>query len=296
MTTSALLERCRRAGVFLANRTSFEIGGEAREFYLPETREELREICLRFAEEGKSPHLLGGGCNTLFPDEPFSRPVISTERLRRLVVLGNRLRAEAGVRMDVLIRAAIESGLEGLEYFVGIPGTAGGAAAMNAGGSGHSFGDRVALVEAVDLETGEIEEIPGSQVRWGYRTSHLEGRAITAVELELSPADVGLLRRHAREFLKRKAASQPLTSASAGCIFRNPEAGGAAASLIDRAGLKGCREGGAVVSERHANFILNEKGSATARDVLALLERVRRAVEGEFGVRLETEIVIPRLS
>lgn len=278
--------------MILAGRTSFEIGGEADEFYLPEDVEELRELCRRLHEEGKSPHILGGGCNTLFPDGPFLRPVISTERLRRVSLDGNRLRVEAGLRMDVLIRTAIEAGLSGLEWFVGIPGTAGGAAAMNAGGGGHSFGDHVARLWAIRLDTGELESIAGRDVRWDYRSSHLEGLLITAVELELAPGEVLPLRLRARELLKRKAALQPLSSASAGCIFRNHPSGPAAA-FIERAGLKGEREGGAVVSRRHANFILNESGRATSRDVLALLTRVRARVREAFGVWLETEVIIP---
>jgi len=290
--SGALMERCRRAGVVLSSRTSFEIGGEASEFYLPQDLEELGEICQRFREERRVPHVLGGGCNTLFPDEPFQRPVISTERLRRVSVSQSCLRAEAGVRMDVLIRIAIESGLGGLEFFVGIPGTAGGAAAMNAGGSGHFFGDRVVRVEGLDLSSGEHYAIRGSEVAWDYRTAHLDGFLVAQVELELEREDVLTLRQRARDILKKKAALQPLSSASAGCIFRNPSAG-AAAAFIEKAGLKGMREGGAVVSHHHANFILNENGRASARDVVTLLERVRALVQEKFGVWLETEIVIP---
>ncbi len=290
--SEALGERCRRAGVILANRTSFEIGGEATEFYGPSTDEELREVCGRLIAEGKRPHVLGGGCNTLFPDGPFQTAVISTDRLRQINVSGNRIRAGAGVRMDVLIRSAIEAGLGGLEFLVGIPGTAGGAAFMNAGGSGHSFGDVVAKLDALCLASGELQSIPGSRIGWGYRTSGLHGLVITAVELELVEEPLALLRQRAREFLRRKAAQQPLQSASAGCIFRNPPEG-AAAAFIDRAGLKGAREGGAVVSQRHGNFIINECGRASARDVLVLLTRVRERVRERFGVLLETEIVVP---
>jgi UDP-N-acetylmuramate dehydrogenase len=290
--SGAAIDRCRRSGVVLANRTSFEIGGAASEFYSPSSGEELQEVCRRLRAEGKRPHVLGGGCNTLFPDGPFEAAVISTERLRQVQISGNRVRAGAGVRMDVLIRSAIEAGLGGLEFLVGIPGTAGGAAFMNAGGSGHSFGDVVGKIEALRLASGELESIPGSRIRWGYRSSGLDGLVITAVELELVEAPVSLLRQRAREFLRRKAAQQPLQSASAGCIFRNPPEG-AAAAFIDRAGLKGEREGGAVVSHRHANFIINECGRASARDVLVLLTRVRDRVRERFGVNLTTEIVIP---
>ncbi len=286
-----VLDRCRRSGVVLASRTSFEIGGEAREFYIPETPGDLQEICLHLAREGRRPHVLGGGCNTLFPDEPLERPVISLERMRSLSVEGSRIRAGAGVRMDVLIRTSIEAGLGGLECFVGIPGTAGGAVWMNAGGGGRSFGDRVARIEALEIASGRALAIDGREVRWDYRSSHLEGLVITSVELLLEAEETATLRGRARDSLRKKAAIQPLSSLSAGCVFKNPREG-SAGDLIDRAGLKGTREGGAVVSERHANFILNQSGQARARDVILLLERVRREVMELFGVRLETELVI----
>ena len=284
---------CRCPGVRLADRTSFEIGGEAAELYAPANIEELREVLLALAEDGREPHVLGGGCNTLFPDGAFQRPIISTERLRGIAVEGNLLFAGAGARMEVLIRSAIEAGLGGLEVFVGIPGTAGGAVAMNAGGGGHSFGERVLRLGAFRIATGERVVLEGRQVAWGYRTARLDGLVVTDLELALDPAPVRDLRRRAREILRRKASVQPLSSLSAGCIFKNPP-GGSAGLLIDRAGLKGAREGAAVVSPRHANFIVNEGGQATAREVLALAARVMAGVRDAFGVRLEMEIVTPR--
>jgi UDP-N-acetylmuramate dehydrogenase len=145
----------------------------------------------------------------------------------------------------------------------------------------------------VDPATGEVRTLAGAEVRWDYRTSHLGGRIVASADLALETGEPEVLRRQAREWLRRKAAAQPLSAPSAGCVFKNPPAG-SAGSLIDRAGLKGAREGAAVVSDRHANFILNEGGRASARDILTLLERVRGRVEAAFGVRLETELVIAR--
>ncbi len=284
--------RCRRAGVALATRTSVGIGGEAGEFYAPRHVEELREVCLRLAEEKREPHVLGGGCNTLFPDGPFRRPVISTENLRGISIEGSRIAAGAGERLQVLIRTAIEAGLGGLEHFVGIPGTAGGAAVMNAGGSGRSFGDLVEKVEGLCRKTFEPVILDGRSIAWGYRTSGLGDLVVTSVDLLLQPTPTGVLRERARLLLRRKAERQPLSFPSAGCVFKNPP-GASAGALIERAGLKGAREGGALVSPRHANFIVNETGQATARDVMTLLETVRESVHREFGVRLETEIVLP---
>jgi UDP-N-acetylenolpyruvoylglucosamine reductase len=130
-------------GVSLAGRTSFKTGGTAREFHAPATIEGLEAALSSCARRGVRPFILGGGANTLFPDGEFIRPVISTEKLRWLEVDGSALVAECGVRLNYLIQTACRAGLGGLEGFVGIPGTAGGAVMMNAGGGGWSFGDRV---------------------------------------------------------------------------------------------------------------------------------------------------------
>jgi UDP-N-acetylmuramate dehydrogenase len=282
---------CRKEGVVLAERTTFEIGGEALEYYAPADVTELSEVCRFLASEGKRPQILGGGSNTLFPDGPFGRPVISTENLRSLRVEGNRISAGAGVRLEALIRCALDAGLSGLELLVGIPGSVGGAIAMNAGGGSHSFGDRAESIEAVEIATGKVLSIPGRSVRWDYRSAHLDGLVVASAVFLLEPGDTASLRLRARDWLKKKASLQPISAASAGCVFKNTSLG-SAGMLIEKAGMKGAREGGAVVSHRHANFILNEDGRASASDVLALLEKVRDRVREVFGVELETEIVI----
>jgi UDP-N-acetylmuramate dehydrogenase len=266
-----------------------QVGGVALEYYVPETVAELQATLAELA--GRRPFILGGGCNTIFPDEPFSRPIISTEKLRR-VELGERsLRAEAGVRIDSLIRAAIESGLGGLEGLVGIPGTVGGAVAMNAGGSGWEFGALVREIGAIPAAGGEIAVLDGMDIPWGYRSWNLSGWVAAWVLLELSPASTAELRQRARECFRQKHQSQPLAEPSSGCIFKNPP-GHSAGRLIESLGLKGLRRGGAMVSERHANFIVNRGGRARASDVVGLVEEVRSRVEEAYNVRLETEVVL----
>ena len=287
----------RHETVDLSRRTSFGIGGEAAEFYAPGSVEELtalartlRDETLR--DEGRRPHVLGGGCNTLFPDGAFHRPVLSTERLTGLSIEGDQVWCGAGVRIEVLLRETTSAGLAGMEFFAGIPGSAGGAIAMNAGGSGHSFGDHVTRLEGVSLETGEYEELPADRVAWSYRSANLGAFLVTGVRFRLLREDARVVRERAVEFLRKKAQHQPLQHLSAGCIFKNsPDA--PAARLIDRAGLKGTRVGGAVVSERHANFIVNETRTATARDVLELVALVRKRVLDLYSVDLQTEIVVP---
>jgi UDP-N-acetylmuramate dehydrogenase len=281
--------RIRRHGVQLATETSFQIGGQAAEFYQPHSIGELQLLLGRLS--ARQPFILGGGCNTLFPDDPFRRPIISTAGLRRLELGATTIRAEAGVGLGVLIRTAIESGLGGLETLVGIPGTVGGATVMNAGIPGCSWCDRVQEVGVLDRTGGAPARLPGREIPWGYRSWNLEGYVVGWVVLELTPAETPELRRRARECLLAKHGGQPVGLPSAGCVFKNPP-GRSAGAMIDSLGLKGLERGGATVSERHANFIVNREGRASSADVKALIQEVRARVEKAYRVRLETEIVV----
>ncbi len=275
----------------LKRRTSLAVGGIAERAYIPENAEEFRRTYFELRSSGEQPFILGGGCNTLFSGESFNRPLIATEKLRRLSVHGSIIRAESGVRLEALIRFALRCGLGGVEIFTGIPGTVGGAVAMNAGGFGFEFGGLVRSIKAVDPASGEFIRVPGESIEWRYRGAPLSGLAVVEVELQLEPAEKDFLRRRAVEFMRRKAATQPLACFSAGCVFKNPP-GDSAARLIDEAGLKGERVGHAEVSCQHANFIVNRGGGARSADVLALIEHVRDRVLEMFGVRLELEIVL----
>lgn len=279
----------RRHGVRLADETSINIGGDAREFYVPVTLGEFRQLLGRLHE--RRPFILGGGCNTLFPDEAFDRPVVSTARLRRVEIEEREILAECGARIGSLVIAATEAGMGGLEGLVGVPGTIGGAVVMNAGGSGWSLGDCVVELGLIPLDGGDLVRIPGGEVPWGYRSWNLQGYVVGWVRLRLEPADVEQLRRVAAERFHRKRESQPLGRASAGCVFKNPP-GRAAAAMIDALGLKGMRRGSAMVSQRHANFIVNVDGQARCADVKALIDEIRSRVEDAYDVHLETEIVL----
>lgn len=278
-------------GVLLSSRTSFKIGGSARELHTPTDLSQFQEVLRDCHLRGQRPFILGGGANTLFPDGEYQRPVISTEKLRDLKIEGNTLRAECGVRLNTLLQAALSAGLGGLEGFVGIPGTAGGAIAMNAGGAGWSFGDRVLELGLLPFDGGPLFRVKGSDVPWRYRSSGLSDVVVVWASFALTPDSPERLKNASVQLMRKKAAEQPLRLPSAGCIFRNPE-GGSAGRWIDSLGLKGLSRGGARVSERHANFIVNATGRARAADVLGLLEEVRSRVERHFGARLETEIVL----
>ena len=279
------------AQVTLARRTSFRIGGRAERYYTPRTEEALGLLLEELAARGERPFILGGGTNVLFPDEDFPRPIISTECLEGLEVSGRLVRAQCGVRLGSLLQAAIRHGLGGLEGFTGIPGTAGGAVVMNAGGGGWNFGDGVREIGVFPITGGPMIRVRGSEVEWGYRRTSLQGFVVAWVSLELEPDDSGRLRERAGAFMRRKLQTQPLGESSAGCVFRNPP-GHAAARLIEELGLKGLSVGGAKVSERHANFIVNSTGKARASDVLSLVDHLRSRVARAFGIHLETEIVL----
>lgn len=279
----------KRHGVRLSGETSIQIGGVAHDYFVPINLAELQSLLLDLRD--RNPFILGGGCNTLFPDESFDRPIISTERIQRIELGDTHIRAECGVRIGTLVRASVEAGLGGLECFIGIPGTIGGAVVMNAGGGGRSIGDRIVELGLLPRDGGALVQLPGKEIDWGYRSWNLKGYVVAWALFELDPADTQELRRISADVFRRKRETQPLGDPSSGCVFKNPP-GKAAAALIDSLGLKGLRFGGAMVSESHANFIVNKYGQAKAADVKRLIEHIRERVESAYQVRLETEIIL----
>ena len=198
------------------------------------------------------------------------------------------IRAEAGAACAKLARFAARAGLVGLEFFAGIPGTLGGALAMNAGAFGGETWRRVTLVETVD-RSGRVRERLPEEFRIGYReVQGPAGEWFLAAHLELEAGDSEAAQTEIRRLLAQRAATQPTGQPSCGSVFRNPK-GDYAARLIEAAGLKGERIGGAQVSEKHANFIINT-GDASAADIEALVVRVQERVEAASGIRLQPEV------
>lgn len=280
-----------QSGVDLGRRTTLGVGGTAREFHVPATVAELASLLDAIGRRGERAFILGKGANTIFPDGEYRRPVISTRALASYEVEGTTIRAECGVPLPSLIRVAVGHHLAGLEGFTGIPGSVGGAFAMNAGGAGWSFGERVLEAGLLPIGGGELRVLKGSEIPWSYRSSNLREMVVAWVKIALVKGDAASLKETACRFLRKKLETQPLNLRSAGCIFKNP-AGGSAGRWIEALGLKGLTVGGARVSERHANFIVNASGQATARDVLDLVAIVRRRVEEVYKVSLETEVVV----
>lgn len=282
-----------RFGERLANHTSFRIGGPAEVIAFPKSAGELSEILKKSALLDCKTYILGAGTNVLIPDSGLDGLVICLKDcLSGMELLeNNRIRVYAGVTMSRAAVFAATLGLGGMEFAHGIPGTVGGGVYMNAGAYGGTI-DQICESVQVMTRDGEILEISAQDMDFSYRHSRLEdesGIVISAVfALEAKPEEQ--VRALMQELMAKRKASQPLDLPSAGSAFKRP-VGGYAAALIDQAGLKGFRIGGAAVSEKHAGFVVN-LGGATAADVLELLQQVADRVYVDSGIRLEPEVRI----
>jgi UDP-N-acetylmuramate dehydrogenase len=202
---------------------------------------------------------------------------------------GEQITAWAGAELSKLVLDCVEKGLSGVEALTGIPGSVGGAVRMNAGGSFGDIGSAVDAVTLMDIH-GNVFEKRKPELIFDYRSANIRARFILNAQLRLTPGDPERIMRTVKESWIYKKNSQPLSTRNCGCVFKNP-LGAAAGALIDRAGLKGLQIGGAVVSEKHANFIIARDG-CTSRDVLRLIDTIRQRVREQFDVELELEIEV----
>ncbi len=271
----------------LKNFCTFRIGGVAKDIFFPENPQELAEIVRRHRAEKKAFWIHGGGANTIFPDNEILLPIISTSEMTASVRDGGTVRAQAGKIMDAWVLECVREGLGGIECLSGIPGTLGGALYMNAGAYGHEISDHLVSVTVLTRD-GRVIDIPKHECGFGYRSAlALREAVVLAGTWELPQSDPKPLLAKRKEILARRKEKQPLEFPSAGSVFKRPE-GAYASQLIDQAGLKGLRVGGAQVSEKHAGFIVNVD-NATCRDVLELVEICRTTVRERFGYELELE-------
>jgi len=281
-----------RPNVSLRGYTTFRIGGPARQLYEPRTLNDLRLALAAVRQMKDMPYyILGGGSNLLISDEGVNGAVICMRRFqhRYIARFGNTVRVSAGVRLRNLVRTTAAWGLCGLEDLAGIPGTVGGAVRMNAGTREITIGSLASHVELM-LSDGTVKRVRSSEIGWGYRSSNLGERVVVFVELGLRPGVPDEVSQRTTKALDLKRASQPLSQPSAGCFFKNPDMA-PAGKLLDEAGLKGAADGPAAVSQKHANFIVN-RGGASARNVLDLVEHVRRVIKERYGVELESEVCL----
>jgi UDP-N-acetylmuramate dehydrogenase len=287
------LGRRARADEPLARHTSFRIGGPADLLVLPDTPADLARVLAAAAAHDVSVTLLGGGSNVLVGDGGIRGVVVKLGRGFAGIEWTEdgddvRVRAGAAVQIGQLARASVDRGLAGLEFAEGIPGTIGGALFMNAGAYGGEFAPVVEGVDGLD-RSGESRTLARDALAFGYRRTRLPaGFVVVAVHLRLRREDPAAVRARMEDARDRRLAAQPHGQSNAGSIFKNPD-GDHAGRLIEAAGLKGMRAGRARISERHANFIVNE-GGASAADVKALMDVAQRVVWERSGVWLEPEV------
>ena len=280
-----------RQGELLGPHTWFGLGGPAEYFAEPNSIDELAALVRRCSEQGIPVRVLGGGSNLLVRDEGVRGMVLRllAPAFQEIKPSRQNLSAGSGARLGHVVSTAVREGLAGLEPLVGIPGTLGGALHGNAGSHGGDVGQWVCRATTM-TRTGEIVTRNRSELVFSYRQSNLDDLVILACEFELEREDPQELTKRMQKNWIMKKASQPLGHQSTGCIFKNPR-GISAGMLIEQAGLKGARIGGAEVSDRHANFIVADP-DATSRDVQQLIEQVRNTVSERLGVELEMELEV----
>ncbi len=275
----------------LAKHLNFRIGGPAKWFVEVRTIEELEKCVAMLAEHNLPYFILGGGSNTLVSDEGFHGAVLKLA-MRRHTIDGTTVTADAGVISASLARVTANAGLEGFAWAISLPGTIGGAVRGNAGCFGGEMKDVVTSAKV--LRDGEVIDVSTADLKFGYRDSAIKhsGDIVLQATFELKAGDADALKKQLAGTLAKRKETQPLHAGSAGCMFKNVEVDGAlksAGKIIDEAGLKGTRIGDASISEEHGNFIINH-GKATAADVKAIIDLVKRAVKQKFDIEMHEEV------
>ncbi len=284
----------------LAPLTTFKVGGSADLLVEARSEDELVAVARIARETGLRVTPLGGGSNVLVGDGGVRGVVVLVRDRTVAREDATGVRAGAGLTINGLVRWLVGQGLAGLEAWAGTPGTVGGALHGNAHFKGVNIGDLVRDVRVLDRR-GDLRTLPAAEMAFGYDSSRLQtsGEIAVSAVFTVATGEPEALRAIARGSLAYRKRTQPLDVPSAGCIFQNPDPARdrvpdgipwSAGALVDRAGLKGAREGGAQVSPLHGNFIVRD-GAATARDIRALVERCQQGVAERFGVRLREEIV-----
>ena len=276
----------------LARHTTFRIGGPADYFVDIQSREQIHSLIQLCLEEAVPYFIIGRGSNLLVSDEGYRGLILHIgSGLADVQIEGTTVRAESGILLSALASKILAAELDGFQFAAGIPGSLGGAVYMNAGAYGGEMKDILTHVTALQAD-GTIREMEPSELNLGYRDSVFqhENLIVLAAEMQLKQGNREEIARGMQDLMERRISKQPLELPSAGSVFKRPP-GYFAGGLIEQAGLKGCRIGGAEVSEKHAGFIVNV-GGATAADVVALIRRVQQEVQDRFGVHLEPEMRI----
>ena len=274
----------------MSKHTTFRCGGPAMFFVRASDAADVK-AAITAAEKAETPWwIVGCGSDLLVADTGLTGVVIEIgQRMARISVEGNAIRAQAGATNEAVAQAALDAGLAGYEFASGIPGSIGGAAIMNAGAYDGEFKD-VAVSVTCLFPDGEVREVSAEEADWGYRHSMMSDKGLVVLEatLQLAPGNQEDIRAKMDDLAQRRSSKQPLEMASAGSTFKRPE-GHFAGKLIQDAGMQGHSVGDAQVSTKHAGFVVNT-GNATAADVLQVIRDVQAAVKEQFGVTLETEV------
>lgn len=269
---------------------TWQIGGKAEFVFWPVNCEDLLTGISWCQKNNVKMLVLGRGSNILLPDEGVEGMIIVTSMLKKITWQDHIVAVETGYSLRRLAQESADRGLAGLEFACGIPGSVGGAVMINAGAHGSEIGSLVRWARVLDYE-GKMSILSRDQIEFSYRASSLQGKYwITECVLELVPEDPALIKDRMRTLTEKRKESQPLEHPNAGSVFRNPQ-GFSAGALIEQAGWKGRSIGGAMVSEKHANFIINT-GKATANDVKTLIHEIAEDIQNKFGIELKTEVQI----
>lgn len=270
----------------LARNTTYGVGGLCKKAYFPTTEDEATQIYATLTEAKEKFFILGNGSNILASDSFYDGSVICTAGLNGIFEYGDKLKCQSGVRVGSLLQYCISNGLSGLEFLAGIPASVGGLTFMNGGAGGKFISD---VLEVCTVFTKKTIELSNKSCSFGYKYSTMRdiNCMILSCEFNVERSSPTEVKNNIAQYLQRRS-KQP-KGKSCGCVFKNPD-GVSAGYLIEACGLKGFRCGGAEVSRKHANFIINDNG-ARAADIYKLIEHIKREVFSAFGVRLEEEVV-----
>ncbi|MBU3142523.1 UDP-N-acetylmuramate dehydrogenase [Clostridium sp. CF012] len=275
----------------MKNHTYFKVGGPADILVTPDDISEIQAVIKICKENGVKYYLIGNGSNLLVKDGGIRGVVIKLSKIDKIEVQENKIIAQSGATLYNVAEVALGSGLKGMEFASGIPGSIGGAAAMNAGAYDGEMSMVIESMIAID-DKGELLTLTNGEMELSYRSSAISkyGYTVVSVTLSLQVGDVEVIKARMDTLAKRRSDKQPLEYPSAGSTFKRPE-GHFAGKLIEDCSLKGTCVGGAQVSEKHSGFIIN-KNNASAKDILDLIKLVQSTVEEKFGVQLHTEVKV----
>ena len=277
--------------VDLKKYNTYGIGGISKYLVMPEDIDDLSSLIKYLNKENIPWYVLGGGSNVILPDEDFDGAIIKLDKLNRVVIDNDIITAEAGISLGMFVNTLLDHGFVNYAHLMGIPGTLGGAIVGNAGAYNVSIFDYLISVSIIDAD-GNKKILNKEDIEYDYRYTEFKGKnsIVVAASFKGIYGDVALMREQIQLNLEKRRNTQPLEYKNAGSVFKNPPEY-SAGYLIDHAGLKGLTVGGAKVSEKHANFIINYD-NATSRDIIKLIGIIKNTVEDKFNIELNLEQVI----